>query len=130
MLIAIVVGGLGWALSYGIGMHLLDLTAGEVTRAILTCQFTTFIGILGVLKGERTPWIKATLLRGTTGTWLAMSSIYLVPLWVINPPLRNLHHFAWMFLPTFMSVGWALLALGPVQDRIVARIQKKARTRT
>jgi hypothetical protein len=126
MTAALINGLLGFALTYAIGTHFLDLSSGEVLLSFLASNVSGFISVLLTLQAERTPWIRKRWLNRSLKTWALIISLYLSIMVALSPALRDFHTLVYLFIPLLLSTGFAILAFGPVQDFLVRKQQRKS----
>src|SRR4051812_23840802 len=119
MLSALINGLVGTALTVGIATQVLGLSLPMAALCIAASNIAGFVGLLVIMRGH---WV-----RGTFPTWALFLFTYFGILLSVAEPLRHGHNFAWLIMPVILSCGYAILAYGPVQDRLVARTQRKQR---
>ncbi len=129
-MIAWINGLLGIALAFFIGLNKIELNAYDVVLSIGASWVSGMIALLLVLKGERTPWIKRHVLTRSLRTWPIFLLLYYGGIWLLAPPLRSMDRLIWMAVPLALCNGFVILAFGPLQDRIIAQVQRRSRTST
>jgi hypothetical protein len=131
--VAAVNGVLGVVLAFIVGRAVLELEYLSIVQAILASCLAGMAALLVTLRAERTPWIRRHALNRQSRTWAVFLLIYFGGMVGVAPHLNPLHSprvFLWMVLPLILCTGFTIIAFGPLQDRIVARIQRRARHHT
>ena len=121
-------GFVGLLATLWVGTQYVGLSWQDSLLCVVSANVAGMIAVLTILKGERTPWLKRHVLTRSRRTWPLFATLYAGLLVLGAPPLRDLRNFAWLALPTLISTGFTIVAFGPIQDRIVAKIQRQART--
>ena len=85
--------------------------------------------LLVTLKGERTSWARRVFFGKSRKTWPVFLCLYLAPMLALIPVLRTGMGFLWLFVPLVLSTGYCIIVFGPIQDYLVARAQRRERTR-
>lgn len=124
---AAAVGLIGVALSLGIGVSILGLDPVDCARSVAASFGVGLVSLLATLWAERVPFIKRFFLHRSLLTWALLSTLYFGGLLALAPALRDGRAFAWLVVPMLMCTGWTILAFGPIQDRLVARAQRRQR---
>ncbi|MBI2606710.1 MAG: hypothetical protein HYW49_11590 [Deltaproteobacteria bacterium] len=120
-------GFAGIAMAFAVGNWILNLSVEEIALTVVVSIVAGFFTLLLTLGSERNAWAKKSLLRGSLRTWIFFVLFYFVAMLFFAPPVRSLRAFAWMFVPLMFCNGFSVLAFGPVQDRLIARHQRKSR---
>ena len=110
--------------------HYLGWSVLEGLRACVVSIAAGLVAVLVVLKGERIPKVKRTLLRGGLRTWVVFLSLYLAPQFILLPQLRSWDTWKVLAFPLVMATGFTILIFGPIQDRIVARSQRRQKAKS
>jgi hypothetical protein len=118
------VGGIAAA---WIGSRWLGLSAGQIARCLVATNLAGLLALLVTLKGERTSWVRRHLMTRQRWTWAVFLVVYFGTLIGVGAPLREGRVFLWLVLPLVLNAGFAIVAFGPLQDRIVAQRQRQAR---
>jgi hypothetical protein len=119
---------LGTFAAFWIGRFRFELGLGEILLCLVAANIAGLCALLVTLKGERTPWIRRHVFTRQAKTWLFFLTVFFgVLLGVAYPMRRDLTTFAWMVGPAIFSTGFCVAAFGPIQDGIVARIQRRSR---
>ncbi len=124
---ALLVGLFGIGSSFGVGRGILNLENWDVLRVLIASNCSGFLSLILILKAERTPWIRRRILNRSLKTWIVFVSLFLLGLVVGAPAMREVRGFSFLIFPAICSTGFLIMAFGPVQDRIVARIQRRSR---
>jgi hypothetical protein len=122
------VGLTGAILSALIGHAVFGLGLLDVVISVVAANIGVLGSLLITLKCERTPWLRRHVLMAPAQTWALFLFCYSCISLGIAPPLRQLKVFAFMALPLLLTGGFAAIVFGPIQDFVVANIQKKARS--
>jgi hypothetical protein len=120
-------GFVGLAATLAVATQVLDLTWADAVVCVLAANVAGMVAVLTILKGERTPWVKRNILTRSRRTGPIFASLYFALQLAGAPAMREARNFVWLVIPTLLSTGFTILAFGPIQDRIVARIQRQSR---
>ena len=120
-------GFLGVALTSYVGTQVLGLHWEAPLRCILATNIAGLAALLITLRAEKTPWMRSRVIYRPLWTWVLFLSVYFGTLLGFAPEMRVGRQFAWLILPVILSTGFAILVFGPIQDRLVARAQRRAR---
>jgi hypothetical protein len=120
-------GFLGLFSSLLIGTQVLGLTPLEVMGSFVASVAAGWVAVFFTLKGERTPWLRKYVMSNSKRTWVVFLSLYFCSVVLLAPPIRDLRVFSWMIIPLILCTGFTIVTFGPLQDRWVARAQRKSR---
>lgn len=126
MLSAMVTGGFGLVLVYGLGVHSLGMDVKDLVLSILASNVGGFVGGLLTLAMERREPIRRLLLGNWIKTWAMLAILYTAVLLALSPALRDLRTLAILFVPLVCCSGFMLPLFGIVQDRIISWEQRRA----
>lgn len=118
-------GIVGVLASFGIGIAVLGLEGLEVFRCIGASLVAGMLALVLTLKAERIPWIRAHVLNRSLKTWVVFLGLYFGGMLALAPALRDARVLGWLLLPLILCTGFTILAFGPMQDRWVARNQRR-----
>lgn len=124
---ALIIGCLGVVASWIVGTRFAGIDTMTVFWGVGASNIAGMTALLTTLKLERTHWIRTRVLRGSIPTWIVFLSLYFGILVGFCPILRNWDSFILMIVPLIMTTGFTILAFGPIQDRRVARDQRRQR---
>ncbi len=116
----------GILLVHWIGRGFLALEPGPLWGAILASIAGGFLSVLATTRLE-TSFLGPSLRGASIRIWLFHSAVYFGVLLLCAPVLREVRTFLALILPLLAVTGVAIVAFGPIQDRLVARSQRKAR---
>ncbi len=111
---------------FAAGSHT-GLTPGQVFHCWGATFIAGLISLLATTKAERIPWVRKQVLYRSRHTWAFFVSLFWGLSLLLAPPLRSMKVLAWMAFPIMFSQFLMSLVFGPIQDRIVARIQRRSR---
>lgn len=120
-------GFIGVFATFMIGTYRLEMTASEIVQCIVASLISGLIAPILILKAEKTPWIRKYVLTRSLKTWAFFVGIYFGVLLALAPSLREVECLTWLAMPLIMSTGFSILVFGPIQDRLVARAQRRSR---
>ena len=104
---------------------------GELPHPIWTVVAANFVGIVTLLfvqTLERQSRLKSGVLKGPLRTWIVSAFVFFGLLALLVPDLRDAGRVLRLGIPLIFAAGLVTpWVFGPIQDRIVARIQRKAR---
>jgi hypothetical protein len=123
--IAWVNGFLGAASAWLVGTRVLGLEDVEALRCVGASNAAGMAALLVTMQAERTVWVRRRLLTRGLYTWVLFLSTYFGMLLALAPALRSGRTFLILIFPVILSTGFTILAFGPIQDRIVARQQRR-----
>lgn len=124
-----IVGILGVGGSFWIGRDVAMLAPQEILRALIAAQLASVVGGLLTLQAEQVRFLKTRVINSTWKTWTLLLVLYNGIILLFCPPLRELKIYAVMLPLLIMSNGVILTTVfGPIQDWIVRRRQRKARS--
>ena len=126
-MIAWVNGALGVLSSVWLGTGVLHFDLKTVLLCVGASVISGLAAVFSVTTGERTPWIRKHILNRSRRTWPTFLVIYFGGVLLLSPALRDSRAFLILVGPLVLCTGFTILIYGPIQDRIVARIQKNSR---
>lgn len=126
MLVAIVTGFIGLALSIFFGVEFQLLPLSEILVAVAASNVAAFMGLILTLRAEKIAWVRQNILTRALASWTLLSAIYFTLLFVLAPFLYDFNVLKWLFFPLLLSTGFAIVVFGPVQDLNMRRQQKSA----
>jgi hypothetical protein len=118
--------GLGICLVFG--WKFLDLSVLEAMACVLASNVAAFVGLILTLQAEWIGWIKKHILFHPLMSWGLLAIIYFGGILLSVPHLRSLKALLILTIPMIWSNGIMIVVFGPVQDRIFAASQRRART--
>ena len=125
---AIGTGIFGILATLAVGTQILGWDPEQCLWAALVANLAGFIGLLITLRAERDPQLKKHYLNRGWKTWALLTSVYSAIILTLVPQSREVGAFLWLFLPLLLSTGFAIIAFGPVQDKIYRGIQRRQRS--
>ena len=120
-----VAGFIGVLSTFGVGTRVLNLRPLDCLICILGSVFAGLCAVFLILRAEREPWIRAHILTRSLRTWFFFLSTYALVLLMVAPPVRDWARFLWLLAPLILCTGFTIRIFGPIQDRIVAKLQRK-----
>jgi predicted exporter len=126
MRIALVMGTFGAFLTYWVGTHFCGLSTQDVVMAVLISNLSAFVTVLSVLALERQSDFRRRFMGSFVQVWAFMGLFYFGILLSLVPALREWKTLAILLLPLLLSIGWMLPLFGIAQDKLIARVQRKA----
>jgi len=129
MLVALLNGFIGLVSGLLIGTLLLGLEPIDILICLLVSDLAALVALLSTLCAERSVILKKFWFRRSYQTWSILLILYFGILLAACPVLRNWKNFFGMLAPMIFATGFSIIVFGPIQDRIVGRIQKKAEAR-
>ncbi|MBI3557287.1 MAG: hypothetical protein HY074_13570 [Deltaproteobacteria bacterium] len=118
-------GFLGVILVYAIASLRLGLTEFEAALCVIASNVSGMVSLLLYSAAFRRPWIRKRVIGGPFRTWTLFLTAYFGFMLLMAPALRDPEHFKWLAIPVIMTTGFTILIFGPIQDRMVARSQRK-----
>ncbi len=120
-------GIFGVLITWYISTRILGFHTAEALRAILSSVIAGWVALYSILRLEHIVVIRKRVFRGSIGTWVVFSSTYFGVLLALIPQIRDLDHFLILVMPLIMTTGITIVSFGPIQDRWVAKRQRRAR---
>lgn len=126
MLVAIVTGFVGLAISIFLGLELQLLSLNEILVGVAASNCASFLALILTLRAEKVAWLREKVLTRALASWTLLSTIYFILLFSLAPFLYDFDVMKWLFFPLLLSTGFAIVVFGPVQDHNYRRQQKSA----
>ncbi len=130
MIIALINAIVGMSMSFFVGLQIFDMAFADILLSVLISNGSALVAMLLTLKIERTAWMARFKLKGFFGSWSILAGVYFGLLLSLCPPLREVGRLVYFLLPLLFSTGFSIIFFGPIQDWLVSRDQKRARTIT
>jgi hypothetical protein len=120
-------GLIGLVGSFSVGLYLLGMNTGDIALCVIASMVAALLSLISTLKAVKSfPSSKSPNAK-LTRAWIILVSFYLVVLFLLAPPLRDLKVFLYLIFPLILSNGFSILIFGPLQDYLVSAEQKKGR---
>lgn len=113
-------GFLGLFLTLAIGTLRLGFEPLDAFWCAAASNISGFLALMAYSKANRVAWTKRHVVFNPFSTWLFFLTTYFGLELLLAPQLRVAQNFMWLAFPTMMVTGFAILAYGPIQDRIVS----------
>lgn len=126
MIVALVNGLIGLGLALLVGNRL-GFDLGDSLFCLFVSNLAAVVSLLTTLKAERTQWLKKFVVNRSLKTWSLLLIVYFGILFTFCPMLRDSRKFLLMSVPLILATGFGIVIFGPIQDRIVRRIQRNSR---
>lgn len=125
MLTALINGILGVALTYGVGTWVLGMESSDILQALIASILSGLVAVLSILAIGRNEAFKRIPIGGTVKTWTLFLFFYFGGMLLAAPVLRSTAIFWPLFIPLVLSTGFSIVFFGPIQDRIIAGLQRR-----
>ncbi len=122
---ALLMGFLGTFLCFGIGISKFEMSILDIGWSILSANISVLIALLGYLQLDRLPPSLKKWIRGGWKAWTLVVLFYMSIFLNLVPSMRDWQLLYSMLFPLVLSTGFAMIAFGPIRDRIVWHYQRK-----
>jgi putative effector of murein hydrolase LrgA (UPF0299 family) len=108
----------------------LGMSGHEIALCLLSANVCAMGALILTLRAERVGWVRRKVLKDSPRTYGLLVSAWFAGMLVLARPWWTAQNFFPLFLPLVFSTGVAVLVFGPIQDRMVAHLQRRARARS
>lgn len=125
MIVAFVTALIGSLVSLAIGTQWLQCSISDVFYLLLNSNIAALIALIITLRADQFPSPFKEWAAGTPRAWALLVTLYTGILLSLSPILREQEPLFYLFFPLVLSSGFAILAFGPIRDRMVRNSQRR-----
>lgn len=125
MTVALVAGLVGTLLCLGLGTQSIHLSLSDILLSLVSSNIAALVSLMITLKAGQFPSPLKEWTAGMPRAWALLVSLYLGIQLALSPSLRGWEPMLYLGFPLLLSTGFAILAFGPIRDRMVRNHQRK-----
>lgn len=109
-----------------VSTQVLGLTPSFALAVVLVSWAGSFLSLILTLRASDHPKLKV-ILKGWIRQWGMLVGIFFAVFFGLLPEMLDTQRFIWLIVPVLCSMGFTVIAFGPVQDRYVRKRQLKGK---
>lgn len=126
MTVALITGMIGSAVTFIVGVYCFHLSVFDISLSLISSNVAAILSLFITLRSDCFPPPFKGWVTGTPKAWALLISLYFTLLLGMSPPLRDLETILYLSFPLVLSAGFAIIAFGPIRDKMIRNQQKKS----